>query len=62
MEPIRKNEVFSDFHVLPPWERDIDQRDMQVAPPPPHPPPQHPVPQDAGCGNGALPQPGAGGQ
>ena len=31
-------------------------------PPPPHPPPQHPVPQGAGGGNGALPQPGAGGQ
>ena len=25
-----RNAEFGDFHVLPPWERDIDQRDMQV--------------------------------
>eukprot|EP00961_Rhodomonas_salina_P268627 3630340-Rhodomonas_salina.1 len=25
------NVEFSDFHVFPPWERDIDQCDMQVA-------------------------------
>ena len=25
-----RNAEFGDFHVFPPWERDIDQRDMQV--------------------------------
>eukprot|EP00961_Rhodomonas_salina_P028321 382327-Rhodomonas_salina.1 len=25
-----RNAEFDDFHVFPPWERDIDQRDMQV--------------------------------